>query len=370
MEKFNLIIPTRERADSLLYTLSTVVKLDYDNLNILVSDNYSQDNTREVVESFRDERIHYVNTGRRLSMAGNYEFALSNVNEGWVSYLGDDDAVLPNAVSNLVMLAIQADVDAVSSSIYRFSWGRPEVNLPGILHAPKVVLSEIKDSRLELQKLLSGEGCYATSYSELPWVYHGGAVKMEVINRAKSTTGSFFLSPIPDVYSAIAISRVTKRYLRIGEPFFISGNSRHSIGVSQTRFFASSKQKREFAKFVEEFEIPFDQQYVLGKSLPIIVYEAARKSEFLGGGVAVPDLDKQLQVALKFSGKNLPFIFLEVYKILMLNNRSFSLDLVTGLFSWLKYNIKKVGQSSGKRYVLANESTVVDAVSFIQTLKG
>ena len=72
---FTIIVPTRERADILIHTLRTCTMQDYDRLSILVSDNYSQDDTRAVVDSLRDPRIKYINPGRRLSMAHHYEFA-------------------------------------------------------------------------------------------------------------------------------------------------------------------------------------------------------------------------------------------------------------------------------------------------------
>ena len=59
--KFSVIIPTRERSDTLQSSLKTCVGQDYDNLEIIVSDNFSTDNTREVVESFDDPRIRYIN---------------------------------------------------------------------------------------------------------------------------------------------------------------------------------------------------------------------------------------------------------------------------------------------------------------------
>jgi len=71
LPKFTVIVPTRERADVLGPALKTVVEQDYDNLRILVSDNFSNDSTRDMVESFRDPRIIYINTGKRLSMSLN-----------------------------------------------------------------------------------------------------------------------------------------------------------------------------------------------------------------------------------------------------------------------------------------------------------
>jgi glycosyltransferase involved in cell wall biosynthesis len=102
--KFTVIIPTRERADTLYHSLRSVVAQDYGNLNILVSDNFSGDGTREVVQSFPDARIRYINTGRRLAMHENWEFALAQVSGGYVTIIGDDDALLPHALRDMAGL--------------------------------------------------------------------------------------------------------------------------------------------------------------------------------------------------------------------------------------------------------------------------
>ena len=51
---FTVVIPTRERAEVLQHCLKTVVAQDYDNLEILVSDNFSCDDTEDVVRSFKE----------------------------------------------------------------------------------------------------------------------------------------------------------------------------------------------------------------------------------------------------------------------------------------------------------------------------
>ena len=46
--KFTVIIPTRERAETLYYAIKTCVEQDYENLEIIVSDNASQDDTEKL----------------------------------------------------------------------------------------------------------------------------------------------------------------------------------------------------------------------------------------------------------------------------------------------------------------------------------
>ena len=56
---FTVIIPTKDRAKYLFHTLRTCTIQDYDNLEIIVSDDGSTDNTREVVEeaASKDPRV-------------------------------------------------------------------------------------------------------------------------------------------------------------------------------------------------------------------------------------------------------------------------------------------------------------------------
>lgn len=65
--------------------------------HIRFSYNESIDNTRGVVSEFSDIHIRYINTGVRVGMYENWEFALSYVAADFVMYLGDDDGLFPNA---------------------------------------------------------------------------------------------------------------------------------------------------------------------------------------------------------------------------------------------------------------------------------
>ena len=55
----SVVIPTHERAQLLKRAIQSVLDQTYDKLDILVVDDASLDNTREVVESFGDSRIRY-----------------------------------------------------------------------------------------------------------------------------------------------------------------------------------------------------------------------------------------------------------------------------------------------------------------------
>ena len=60
--KLTIIIPTRERATTLYWAIKTCLNQDYENLEVIICDNFSSDNTREVVAEFEsDKRVRYLN---------------------------------------------------------------------------------------------------------------------------------------------------------------------------------------------------------------------------------------------------------------------------------------------------------------------
>src|SRR5438094_861105 len=93
-----VVIPTRERVATLRSTVATALDQRSRDLEVLVSDNASNDGTAAFIHTVADARLRYVNTGRRLSMSANWEFALEHVRGEYILIVGDDDALLPGAL--------------------------------------------------------------------------------------------------------------------------------------------------------------------------------------------------------------------------------------------------------------------------------
>lgn len=252
LPKFTVIIPTRARADVLPAALRTVVAQDYDNLEILVSDNFSEDGTADIVQALNDPRIRYLNTGRRLSMSHNWEFALSHVEDGWVSILGDDDGLMPGAIAKVAELAATSGALAVRSSTCKYRW--PSRDGKGArLSAPTQRGVELRDSRIWLQRALDGQA----GYMDLPMLYTGGFADMRLMFAIRARMGAFYSSCVPDVYSGVAIASIADRYLYSYAPLAIAGISRHSTG---TAHFSRPKIGAELSPaklFISEGNIPF-----------------------------------------------------------------------------------------------------------------
>ena len=264
---FTVVIPTRERYDTLEHALHTCAMQDYDNLEIIVSDNYSQDNTREVVESYKDSRIRYINTGKRVSMSNNYEFALSNVRpEGYVIYIGDDDGLLPNAIHDINATINQTGAQVLRWDVASYFWPNIESKQANQLYIPSITANiSSRDSANAIREVLSFKALYAS----LPVMYMYSVVKYDVIKRIKDSSERFYHSLNPDVYSGFAIAGAVKNYVNTKRPYVIAGASHHSIGASAVGGFSSGAK----LKFFSEDNLPFHQSLVHCVSIEQYVIE-------------------------------------------------------------------------------------------------
>lgn len=87
-------MPTFNRANSYLKdALQSAVDQTYKNIEIIVSDNCSQDNTESVVMGFNDPRIRYYRQKENIGALGNSNFCLEQAHGTYFLRLFDDDLI-------------------------------------------------------------------------------------------------------------------------------------------------------------------------------------------------------------------------------------------------------------------------------------
>ena len=87
-------IPTYNRANSYLkHALRSAVNQTYKNIEIIVSDNCSQDNTESVVREFNDPRIRYYKQKVNIGSLNNSNFCLEQSQGTYFLMLFDDDLI-------------------------------------------------------------------------------------------------------------------------------------------------------------------------------------------------------------------------------------------------------------------------------------
>jgi Glycosyl transferase family 2 len=227
--KFTVIIPTRSRPDTLKWALKSCVEQKYDDLEIIVCDNYSQDYTMDVVNSYKDSRIKYINPGRRLSMSDNWEFALEQATGDYINYIGDDDAILPRAFSRLDEVLRELKCGALSWMKDDFVYFWPQTEHSNLLSISLWGSREVQ--QVNSRKLLQDVQSFKTGYTSLPMIY-SGTIKKSILQRIASYRGRFFNAASPDVDSGVAVACELEHFFRSGTPYSMTGCSKHSIGAS------------------------------------------------------------------------------------------------------------------------------------------
>ena len=93
-------IPTYNRANSYLrYALGSAVDQTYKNIEIIVSDNCSPDNTESVVKEFNDPRIRYYRQRENIGPLNNRNFCLAQARGEYFVMLLDDDLIDDDFIS-------------------------------------------------------------------------------------------------------------------------------------------------------------------------------------------------------------------------------------------------------------------------------
>jgi glycosyltransferase involved in cell wall biosynthesis len=271
MEKYTVIIPTRDRAETLEATLRTCLRQTYQNFEIIISDNLSSDNTREIVSRFNEARIKYINPGRRLSMSGNFEFALGHVTDGFVMFIGADDGLMPDAINHVDSIVREFKVEAVSCRQATYVWP----DFPDATIAGRLVFGdmgegvEIRESSTWIKQVLNFQSHYCF---DLPNLYCG-FVHRRVIDKAYKD-GIYFHSITPDAYAAFATSIFLDRYAFSFKPFVIAGASVKSNGAAALH---ASADTAEAQKFYSENDIEYAEGFVNCPSFEVILAETFAK---------------------------------------------------------------------------------------------
>ena len=276
--RFTIIIPTRERAATLEYCLQTVTAQDFASLEILISDNCSTDETAAIVAANPDPRIRYLNTGRRLSMSHNWEFALSHATGEWIGFVGDDDGLLPGALTRLdtILRASDPGLDLVRARPGHFLWPQLLGRDGGHLSLPLGGRPRLVPCHRALKACLNG----SLHYLELPTLYSGGFVHRRAIDRVRHPSGQFFLSRIPDVYSSVILSASCENYLLLPQPLSLNGASAASTGTAQFTLSRDPARNKAAELFLKEDNIPLHPSIPLNedgsipRSLQALVFES------------------------------------------------------------------------------------------------
>lgn len=296
MDKVSIIVPTRDRDDTLASCLATIAWQTYSHYEVIVSDNGRADTTRVLVTGLNDDRFRCVKPPRPLSMAHNFEFALSHADGDWLVVLGDDDGLMPSGIERGLRMLAASGSEALGSLTGRYRW--PD-HRPGgaeaLLSVPTSRGWEWRDSRQAMRRILTRD----MSINDTPMTYTGGIVARSLFDRIKRMSGTFFHSQIPDCYSSFAMLSVLDRYVFCREPLMIAGISGHSHGQVSLNLVENAFNRDENIPIHDALTLPEEKTFTF--SMQIILFESYLQSEFLRATSDATDVEEQVVAASAYA---------------------------------------------------------------------
>jgi len=158
----SVITPTYNRADFVLEAVNSVLSQTYDRFELLIVDDGSEDNTREILEPLlEDARIRYFyqeNQGQ--SVARN--LALSHAKGEFVCFLDSDNAWTPEKLaSQLAVFREKPDVDVIYGDIITIDSKGNELSRSNMRrYSGNIAFQMLKDNCVSMNTAMARKKCF------------------------------------------------------------------------------------------------------------------------------------------------------------------------------------------------------------------
>jgi glycosyltransferase involved in cell wall biosynthesis len=101
-----IALPVLNGADTLGDVARCAFQQDYENIELLITDNASTDGTEEIGRELArtDKRVRYHRQPRNIGLIGNFEWTKRHCRGTYLRWIGDNDEILPSYVSRCLEL--------------------------------------------------------------------------------------------------------------------------------------------------------------------------------------------------------------------------------------------------------------------------
>lgn len=118
-ERITVIIPTHNRLKQLTKCIESITSQDYNNIEIIIIDDVSTDDTRKFYENHKDKRIRYLRNEKNLGMGLNRQKAFKVATGDFIIYCDDDDYFIDNTYfSDAIKIFQDKEINIICSPSY------------------------------------------------------------------------------------------------------------------------------------------------------------------------------------------------------------------------------------------------------------
>lgn len=248
--RFSIIIPARNSAYTLQYTLRTCLNqrsMAEGEYEIIISDNSDKGNTEieTLVKSLGDGRIKYYKTPMAFSLTKSFEYAYGMAEGEYILTLGSDDGLLPWCLEVLKEMAAKyPDRNVIGWGRGFFIWTESKIPANGKLVIPEYFQKgEYNDHIFDCHRLLKerldqdGDEIYA-----MPLIYINSVCKREFLLELLNRTGTLLDSYTQDFGLGIKVLLFAGEMVYLNYSLSIAGMSDGSLGAKMVEEISSDEE--------------------------------------------------------------------------------------------------------------------------------
>ncbi len=208
---FSIIIPTYNHAHFIKRCLDSVLNQTYQNWEAILVNNFSEDNTIEIVEGYKDPRIRLINNANEGIIAVSRNKGISEAKGNWICFLDSDDWWYPNKLE--VALSYLDEYDLVHHNLDLYC---NKEKSKGVTKGRMLKTNISKDL------ILNGNGIVNSSV----------VIRKTIVNTVGKITEDKNLIAVEDHDYWIRVAKVTNRFKYIDQSlggYWVGANISYSI---------------------------------------------------------------------------------------------------------------------------------------------
>ena len=260
-------------------TILSVLNQSHKDLELIISDNFSDDNTERICRKFasEDERISFYRQTKNEGYLFNYKFVLEKSKSDYYMWLAHDDLLMPNMIQNLLYyLKNNSKIVLISSDIQNIDeFGKPIY----VQHLKQIRFKQNLDNNL-LNNIKFFRNPTSSIYHSFYGLYRKDklrGIELNYSNKLKYATGMEipFLAQVALKGFILSIPLVLKKYRRHSDSMYhkevnnidLNFHFSNSINISYILFLILKDSRISlFKKIVIFFVLMMDLGFIYVKN--------------------------------------------------------------------------------------------------------
>jgi len=102
MFKISIIMPAYNAQNTIKTSIESILRQNYNNYELIIIDDGSNDNTENVVKEFSDSRIKYFKLATNMGVSNARNFGIEKATGEYIMFIDSDDIYLDGRIEKMV----------------------------------------------------------------------------------------------------------------------------------------------------------------------------------------------------------------------------------------------------------------------------